>query len=347
MGRLTIADVAKACKVSPATVSAALHGTGRVGDETRNTIRQVAKSLGYRPRLGAQILRANRTSRIGLILPGKTDGVVMNQDYAWPILQAFTTICHATGITGDIEFFNRSDEAGRLPDRLEGGLFDGCLLAGHISANLRKTLTEQNDYPWVSIDEPGPHSVVAATDEGVWLSVQYLAALGHRRIAFCGGPTRYSMHRLAREGFLRGIQDFSLEARDSWIREDDYLCSEGTDSMLDHVVWSSDIVSIPDRPTAIICVGMGAASAISYALITCGLRIPDQVSLIAIGAKRQAMTRYPAVTCIDLDFFQMASVAIQMLRSLLQDEKVVEKTVMVTPKLVPFATTAQAPDKTI
>ena len=56
----TIADVAKAAKVSPMTVSYALRDVGTVSAETRERVREVAGRLGYQPSSAAQALRKRR-----------------------------------------------------------------------------------------------------------------------------------------------------------------------------------------------------------------------------------------------------------------------------------------------
>lgn len=57
--RVTLADVAEQAGVSKSTASAALNGTGRVDDQTRETVRVVARHLGYRPHTQARSLANN------------------------------------------------------------------------------------------------------------------------------------------------------------------------------------------------------------------------------------------------------------------------------------------------
>ncbi|MFM8349523.1 MAG: LacI family DNA-binding transcriptional regulator [Phycisphaerales bacterium] len=63
-----IKDVAAAAGVSPTTVSDALNGKGRLPDETRERVRQVAEKLGYRPNAIARGLRNRQVGLLGLIL---------------------------------------------------------------------------------------------------------------------------------------------------------------------------------------------------------------------------------------------------------------------------------------
>src|SRR6185295_14136328 len=64
--RAGIRDVAAAAGVSITTVSDALNGKGRLPDETRSRVREVADRLGYRPSAAARTLRTGRSGLIGL-----------------------------------------------------------------------------------------------------------------------------------------------------------------------------------------------------------------------------------------------------------------------------------------
>lgn len=53
---ITTKDLAKACGVSRTTVTRALSGTGRISEETKNRILNMAKELDYQPDLLARSL---------------------------------------------------------------------------------------------------------------------------------------------------------------------------------------------------------------------------------------------------------------------------------------------------
>ena len=61
----SLKDISKICGVSVATVSKALNDHKDIGEETKATIRRVAKEMGYSPNLSARALKTNRTYGIG------------------------------------------------------------------------------------------------------------------------------------------------------------------------------------------------------------------------------------------------------------------------------------------
>lgn len=66
---VTIKDVARAARVSVATVSRVLNGSGPVREETRRRIHEVAGRLHYAPHGGARSLITRRTDTLGVLLP--------------------------------------------------------------------------------------------------------------------------------------------------------------------------------------------------------------------------------------------------------------------------------------
>lgn len=66
---VTIYDVARAARVSMATVSRVVNGNQNVKPETRNKVNEVIKKLNYRPNAVARGLASKRTTTVGVIIP--------------------------------------------------------------------------------------------------------------------------------------------------------------------------------------------------------------------------------------------------------------------------------------
>ena len=67
-GRPTIKDVAQRAGVSIATVSRALNDKGDVSGETRERVREVARSIGYSPDRAARSLTSHRTQLVAVVV---------------------------------------------------------------------------------------------------------------------------------------------------------------------------------------------------------------------------------------------------------------------------------------
>ena len=64
----TIKDVAKHARVSVASASYALNGTGTISEETRKRILDVAEKLNYHPNAFARNLKKPKTLTIGVFI---------------------------------------------------------------------------------------------------------------------------------------------------------------------------------------------------------------------------------------------------------------------------------------
>ncbi|NCC66144.1 MAG: LacI family transcriptional regulator, partial [Spirochaetia bacterium] len=67
--RTTLKDIAAVVGVSARAVSAALNGTGRISQEMRERIQEVARQMHYRPNLQARGLVQQRTYLLGTVFP--------------------------------------------------------------------------------------------------------------------------------------------------------------------------------------------------------------------------------------------------------------------------------------
>jgi DNA-binding LacI/PurR family transcriptional regulator len=79
----TILDIARAAGVSRTTASAALGGSGRISDSTREHIRAVAAKLGYVANPAARHLRAGRKGAIGIYVAESLFGYAFYMEYVF------------------------------------------------------------------------------------------------------------------------------------------------------------------------------------------------------------------------------------------------------------------------
>ena len=71
--RVTIADIAEALDISKTTVSRAISGKGRIGEETRARVLAYIEQCNYRPNPLAKGLAQLKTYNIGWVMPGDSD----------------------------------------------------------------------------------------------------------------------------------------------------------------------------------------------------------------------------------------------------------------------------------
>ena len=67
---ITISDVAEALGVSKTTVSRAISGKGRIGEETRQKVLSYIEEHDYKPNVIAKSLAQSKTFNICVVMPG-------------------------------------------------------------------------------------------------------------------------------------------------------------------------------------------------------------------------------------------------------------------------------------
>ena len=331
--KVTIRDVALRAGVTLTTVSSALSGRGRISDETREKIRKIADELGYQPKLAAQMMRAHSTGHIGLVLPGRDTQQISETGHAGPILTNFIRLCEQRDLAYHIEHWDASGRGDFKPPRqLTNGLSDGVIVGGYIGDQLREWL-DVRDIPWVSVGEPAKHCVLSADDEGLYQAAQRLAALGHRRIAYLGGPQKYLTHRLGVEGFQRARDEFGLiTSEGDWMVV--FESVKRCDLITQAREWASRALKQKDRPTAVVCHDMVIARAVIYESMLMGLSVPADLSVIGVGLAGDAEKAPPALSLVEVDFYSLVEQSMDMLLQLLDGRVPIPALRHVPPNLV-------------
>src|SRR5215212_10254764 len=191
--RPTIDDVAALAGVSSAAVSFAVNGRPGVGEETRRRILAAAADLGWRPSASARALTEARARAIGLLLARSVDQLEVD-----PFFVRF--------LAGVERVLARSDHdlVMRVADEIEVGAYarlagsgrvDGFLLCDVEVDDARFDVLAAADVPVVLAGHPASPCpfpwVETQHAAGMRLVVEHLLELGHREIAFVGGPAHY------------------------------------------------------------------------------------------------------------------------------------------------------------
>lgn len=191
---VTIRDVARAAGVSISTVSRALSSPEQVAEPTRSNVQRVAREMGYRPNRAASGLITGRTGCIGLVVP----------DLENPFFGSISKgVQHRARAAGYAVFIADSDEDPNLEAEAVRSLakqVDGVILASARGSEdaVRAVATET---PLVLLNRSidGIPSINFDNAAGIRAIMQHLVALGHRSIAYAGGPVNsWSNGRRAR-----------------------------------------------------------------------------------------------------------------------------------------------------
>ena len=289
-GKITLQDIAVAARVSLATASRALNGTGNVSPEVARRIHAAVAKLRSTPQYAAKaqtlcFLLANR-SRLhpfhAHVLMGAQEYAIEHQNQV-----LFYPFHYGLEIAPDDI---------RLPLLFERqSSVDGYIVGGMNSENLLKLLTRTH----------APFAVLGNNVLGSWQSDQYdvvwmddfmgayeltqhLRTFGHKAIWFFGSR-RFPTERIY-QGYSRAMQEAGLAPQAIENDSDDerdigYLAAKSLFAQRVPV-------------TAIFAYNDAVAHGAYEAARACGLRIPEDITIVGFGDRPEARALTPPLTSV-------------------------------------------------
>ena len=330
--RRTIADVARAARVHPSTVSRALNDGAALRDETRARVLRAARRLDYRPSALARSLRLQRTLTLGMLVPD-----IANPFFP-PIIRGAEDTALERGYA--LVLCNTED----VPERettylrvLRERQVDGLLIASSRMADAVITRLRRERFPFVLVNRSarGAELTVTVDNRGSAAeAIAHLAALGHRRIGHIAGPQTTTTGLERAEGARAAIRRLALaEDPALWIEAAAFSEEAGYAA-------ARSLLALRERPTAIFgandLIAIGALRAAREA----GVRVPADLSLIGFNDIRQAELLEPPLTTVRVPQYEMGATAARLLIARLQHEPMAASHVVLPAALAVRASTA-------
>ncbi|MFE1645974.1 LacI family DNA-binding transcriptional regulator [Microbacterium sp. P01] len=326
--RTTIHDVAEAAGVSIATVSKAVNGRYGVATETADHVLSVVKELGYESSLVASSMRSRKTGVIGVL-------VADFEPFSAEILKGVAAELHTSGY--DLLAYSGARQQGsegwerRSLSRLSGTLIDGVIMVTPTVVNVTA------EVPIVAIDpHTGPADLPTVESDsfgGALQAVQFLISIGHTRIGFVAGRPDLRSSILRDAGYRKALSDAGL-------RFDPALVGAGLYEQHTARGAAAELLTRPDRPTAIFAANDLSAFAVLEVAAELGLAVPADLSVIGFDDVPEATQMVPQLSTVRQPMQRLGATAATLLVSLMNGDSPEQTHVRLPTRLVPRATTA-------
>jgi DNA-binding LacI/PurR family transcriptional regulator len=262
---------------------------------------RTAEKLGYRPNLVARGLRAKKQNAIALIVPdldnfGFTEilrGVqerLNERDTSLLVIEARTS-------SEELRVYENLGHTGRV---------DGFLVAAAHTGDVELSRWATPDLPVVFVqrDVPGASGAVVMDEELIGRTMaQFLIDLGHIAIGHVAGALDTDTALRRRQGVASALADAGLPFPRSW-------CSDGGFSAEGGVRATAKIFSGRGaHPTALTVANLTSALGALAALRQLGLKVPDDVSVLAVDDHFVAAHTDPPLTTVRTAQRQLGRVA--------------------------------------
>lgn len=285
-----------------------------ISEKTRQRVLDVAEELGYRRNEVARSMATGKTRLIGFLAPS------IETEFIGKILQGSLDLAEEKHFSIKIvrippnappHALARQWTESRLAGLICNSLDPVFLEAIH--AELTRfnmpTVTVANSFP-----QPGGMRIVSDDQQGIRLATEHLAGLGHSKIAFISGAPGLPSEKCRSEGYLQAMKTLNLAVPSDFLKYGHWEKEQEEDA-------ARAMLSLPNRPTAIICASDLTAMAVFKVARQLGLHVPRDLSVIGFGNMIASQYTDPALTTIDQPFDEMGRTAMRCLLEQIDSDK--------------------------
>lgn len=287
----TVRKIAQEAGVSVATVSRALNNDSAISGKTREMVLAIANSCGYMPKTGRRV-----TTNIGFAYTGEQ---ALAHPFEAGVLEGVVKGIEESGFNVmllNLRRGKRRDETFTqyfMRNGVRGTILRVVAESRHVCTAIAKegfphvVISERFDSPKVNcIDcDSRPDSVRA---------VEYLVALGHRRIAFATHIVPDRDHEDRFEGFKEALAKHDLPVDESLILRHPATLAGGATVM-------RMAMSMPNRATAIYFADWMLAVGAVKAAHAMGVCVPDDISIVGFDDADGRHCVHPTLTAVCQD----------------------------------------------
>ncbi|NMM94961.1 LacI family DNA-binding transcriptional regulator [Bifidobacterium oedipodis] len=276
--KASIDDVARESGVSKSTVSRALSRPDMVSDATCAKVLAAAERLNFSVSRASGILKSGRSQRIAMLV-----GSNQIDWFSAKIIEGLNPTFQQAGYDLVVYPVAGQEERATFFDKLPvRGNADAVVVSSFdISpAEIKRLGTAHVPIVGINVASTDEFTASASIDDdaGIRLAVKHLAQQGHRNIVYVQPQVVSTLHFSSYRritGFTATCAQLGLLGRTVTVP-----ASQGEDDthVFDAVI--SDILAADDRPTALCFHQDSMAIPFFFRLGQCGLRIPDDISIV-------------------------------------------------------------------
>jgi DNA-binding LacI/PurR family transcriptional regulator len=301
---VTARDVARVAGVSVSTVSRALAKPDEVAPHTRAKVLDTARGMGYRPNLAARGLVTGRTGTIGLIVPD------LENPFFASVTKGVQSRARTSGYAVIIADSDEDPSQEQVLARSMSKQVDGVVMC---SPRAPETVIAELalEFPLVLINRHSGAIPTVEIDnlEGVRQAMVHLRALGHRTIAWVGGPST-SWSNTERLAALHTV---------AALRPDTTLLDLGSfQPYVSGGVAAADLV-IASGATAVLAYNDLVAFGLLQRLRQRGVRVPEDISVVGVDNIPMSALTTPSLTSVGIPLVSCGRAGVDMLLSLVRE----------------------------
>lgn len=319
---ITINDIARELDVAPSTVSRALNNSSKISEKTKKLIHEKAAELGYDLNLVASSLSRNKTNIIGVVVPNissyfysqAVSGIeAMAYDAGYRLIMAQTN-----------ESFEREQE---IISMFSATRVDGIIASLSMETrdvpHLQKL--KKNHIPFILFDRVSYsvdcYRVVVDDYSGAFQATSHLIKTGCKHPAYLGGPLDCKVFKEQARGFEDALKKHDIDLLPQFSLSTDFSQKDVLDATRH---WLNQFL----RPDGIVITDSGAALQVARYITGLGIRIPEDIAIVAIGYEPALEYVSPAISSVEKPGFEIGRSAISHLLDEIEGRSMDHQTVI-------------------
>ncbi|MFI7682814.1 LacI family DNA-binding transcriptional regulator [Streptomyces griseoaurantiacus] len=328
--RTTLADIARAAGVSVATVSKVVNGRGDVAPHTRTRVQELLHQHQYL----APVFRHAEAEPVDIpTIEVQFQGGL--RSYVAETLEGIIDSAAELGATVVVSKATHAPHWAR--DMVAAGrraviAVTSVYTAAHLNELARSGL------PLVVLDplhlpDSRVHSVGATNFAGGLTATRHLLSLGHRRIAYLGGPSMAVCNQARMHGYRAAMEAEGAKVPESYVRPGEFTYATGLHG-------AAGLLDLPEPPTAVFAGNDDIAVGVIEAARARGMRVPEDLSVVGFDDTSLAEMASPPLTTVRQPLREMGGAALRTALRLANGETIESHHIELATALVVRTSTA-------
>jgi len=338
--KLTLAAVAKEVGVSAPTVSKVVNGREDVAEETRARVLAALQRTGYKSPLQRKSPPPQQSVEVVF------DS--LNSAYSVEVLNGVMEHAAVSDMEVILSVTSRQTASPLGPEERAQRIIDegrsGMIVVTSAFGSAQLEAFQRRRIPIVVVDPLNPppadvFSVGASNWAGGKAAATHLLGLGHRRIAYIGGPATAECSQARLHGYMAALMAEGITVDHDYVSSGAFRPENGVRGM-------KALLALEDPPTAIFAGSDSIALGVLAEARRQNIRIPEDMSLVGFDGTHQAEESVPPLTSVSQPLQEMGRSALRFILRQVRGEDIDSRRVELATHLVVRESTAPPPAST-
>jgi LacI family transcriptional regulator len=328
--RTTLADIARAAGVSVATVSKVVNGRGDVAPHTRTRVQELLHQHQYL----APVFRHTEAEPVDI----PTIEVQFQGGLRSYVAETLEGIVDAAAELGASVVVSKATHAPHWARDLVAAGRRAVIAVTSVYTAAHLNELARSGLPLVVLDplhlpDSRVHSVGATNFAGGLTATRHLLSLGHRRIAYLGGPSMAVCNQARMHGYRAAMEAEGAKVPETYVRPGEFTYATGLHG-------AAGLLDLPEPPTAVFAGNDDIAVGVIEAARARGMRVPEDLSVVGFDDTSLAEMASPPLTTVRQPLREMGGAALRTALRLANGETIESHHIELATALVVRTSTA-------